>query len=86
MPEILSDKVLDYKAFGLGKARLLDAKTFDFVANQALKPGQELEVKVTFPTDILNISKPRWQQSNRSNTRALSNLHPQQSDPLEKQS
>ncbi|MGB3402921.1 MAG: hypothetical protein WBA77_09540, partial [Microcoleaceae cyanobacterium] len=32
--------------------------------NQRYRSGQELEVKVTYATDILNISKPYWQQFN----------------------
>ena len=42
----------------------MDARTFEFVADQPLQPGQELEVQVTFPTEILNLAKPSWQQGN----------------------
>ncbi|HEY9834296.1 MAG TPA: DUF2207 domain-containing protein, partial [Stenomitos sp.] len=65
LPEPLSGKVLSFTNFGVSAiARQLNPRTFEFVANQPLEPGQELEVQIAFPTDILNVPKPRWQRIN----------------------
>jgi len=65
LPEALSGKVFSFTNFGVSaSAREVDARTFEFVADQPLQPGQELEVQVTFPTGILNLAKPSWQQGN----------------------
>ena len=63
LPESLAGKVISYKSFGTGAvSRQLDSTTFEFVANGPLSPGKELEVKVTFPTAILQVPKPTWQK------------------------
>ncbi|MFO0051975.1 MAG: DUF2207 domain-containing protein [Dolichospermum sp.] len=65
LPENLSDKVKDFQNFGIPATnRQVNPKTFEFVANQLIPPQQELEVKVTFPSAILNIPQPNWQQRN----------------------
>src|SRR4028118_1970272 len=65
LPESLSGKVLSFTNFGVSAiARQVNARTFEFVANQPLGPDQELEVQIAFPTEILNLPKPRWQQGN----------------------
>lgn len=65
LPEALSGKVQDFQSFGIpATSRQVNPKTFEFIANQPIPPQQELEVQVTFKNDILNITKPNWQQSN----------------------
>jgi hypothetical protein len=63
LPKTLSGKVQDFQNFGIpATSRQLNPKTFEFVANQPIPPQQELEVQVTFPSAILNIPQPNWQQ------------------------
>lgn len=63
LPEALSGKVRSFNNFGTpAVARQVDAKTFEFVANQPILPEQELEVRIAFPQAILNVPPPRWQQ------------------------
>jgi uncharacterized membrane protein len=65
LQEILSGKVQDFQNFGIpATSRQVNPKTFEFVANQPIPPQQELEVQVTFPSTILNIPQPNWQQRN----------------------
>ncbi|KAB8332826.1 DUF2207 domain-containing protein [Scytonema tolypothrichoides VB-61278] len=65
LPESLSGKVLSFTNFGASAiARQVNPTTFEFVANQSIQPEQELEVQITFPSDILNVSQPKWQQGN----------------------
>jgi len=64
LPEALSGKVLFFRNFGTPAiSRKVDAKTFEFVASQAVQPQQELEVQIAFPQQILNVPQPRWQQT-----------------------
>ncbi|MFP4123341.1 MAG: hypothetical protein ACLFWI_20580 [Coleofasciculus sp.] len=63
LPEVLSGQVKSYTSYGIpATRRTLDGKTFEFVASQALPPGQELEVQIIFPSSILNLPQPQWQQ------------------------
>ena len=62
LPEALSDRVISFTNFGTpATPRQVDAKTFEFIANQPVEPGQELEVQIAFPQPILNVPQPRWQ-------------------------
>jgi hypothetical protein len=62
LPEALSGKVLSFQSFGApATAKQLNAKTFEFTSMQPIPPQQELEVKVAFPTSILNLPVPNWQ-------------------------
>lgn len=63
LPEALSGKVVDFRNFGtLATASKVNSRTFEFVANQPILPQQNLEVQVSFPSEILNISQPNWQK------------------------
>ncbi|MEQ8958941.1 MAG: DUF2207 domain-containing protein, partial [Coleofasciculus sp. C2-GNP5-27] len=63
LPEVLSGQVKSYTSYGIpATRRTLDSKTFEFVASQALLPGQELEVQIIFPSSVLNLPQPQWQQ------------------------
>jgi len=65
LPEALSGKVLEFMKFGTpATARQVNPRIFEFVANQPILPKEILEVQIKFPSEILNISKPHWQQSN----------------------
>lgn len=65
LPEALSGKVLRFENFGTAAiARQVNPKTFEFVATQPIEPQENLEVQITFPSNILNITKPNWQQGN----------------------
>lgn len=65
VPQALAGKILTYAAYGiLYSHRAIDNRTVEFVANQALSPGQELEVRVSFPNSVLNFSHPQWQRIN----------------------
>ncbi|MBD2566751.1 DUF2207 domain-containing protein [Anabaena lutea] len=65
LPEALSGKVLEFKNFGTAAtARQVNPKTFEFVATQPIQPQENLEIQITFPSNILNITKPNWQQGN----------------------
>ncbi|MDB9466076.1 DUF2207 domain-containing protein [Dolichospermum circinale CS-1225] len=64
LPEALSGKVQDFQNFGIpATSRQLNPKTFEFVANQAIPPQQELEIQITFKSEILNIPQANWQNS-----------------------
>ena len=63
VPEALSGKVQDFQNFGISStSRQVNPKTFEFIANQAIPPQQELEVQVTFKSEILNIPQPNEQK------------------------
>ncbi|MEG3879707.1 DUF2207 domain-containing protein [Microcoleus sp. herbarium7] len=56
LPESLSGQVLSFTSFGTPAiTRQVDAKSFEFAANQPIQPQQELEVKIVFPKQILNL-------------------------------
>lgn len=58
LPESLSGKVLSFQNYGVSAiARQVNPTTFEFVADKAVQPGEELEVKVTFPTEVLNLAQ-----------------------------
>lgn len=57
LPEILAGKVTDFRGLGVSNDfRKVDDRTFAFSAKQALQPGEELEVQVTFPSQILQLA------------------------------
>ncbi|MBW4462793.1 MAG: DUF2207 domain-containing protein [Nodosilinea sp. WJT8-NPBG4] len=63
LPDVLSGQVLGYSTYGVpATSRTIDGTTFEFVANQTLQPGDELEVQVVFPSSILHLPQPQWQQ------------------------
>ncbi|MBS9389230.1 MAG: DUF2207 domain-containing protein [Dolichospermum sp. WA123] len=65
LPQALSGKVLEFKNFGTpATARQVSSIIFDFVATQPILPQQKLEIQIAFPSKILNLSQPNWQQSN----------------------
>ena len=62
LPPSLAGKVISFESFGTkAVSRQLDNTTFEFVA-RSVAPGKELEVQVTFPTEILQVSQPNWQK------------------------
>jgi hypothetical protein len=62
LPPALAGKVIDFRSFGVpAKSRQINPITFEFIANQPVVPQQELEVKVTFPKNVLNIPPANWQ-------------------------
>ncbi len=67
LPQSLAGKVISFKSFGTkAVSRQLDNTTFEFVA-RSVAPGKELEVQVTFPTEILQVSQPNWQKKAKTN-------------------
>ncbi|MGM3305601.1 DUF2207 domain-containing protein [Anabaena sp. WFMT] len=65
LPEALSGKVLEFKKFGTAAtASQVNPKIFEFIATQPIQPQENLEIQITFPSNILNITKPNWQQGN----------------------
>jgi len=63
LPEALAGSVTSFKSFDApANARQVDAQTFEFIAQQELPPQQTLEVQVLFPSQILNLPQPKWQQ------------------------
>ena len=63
LPEVLAGSVTSFKSFDApANARQVDAQTFEFIAQQELPPQQTLEVQVSFPSQILNLPQPKWQQ------------------------
>ncbi|MEA5552919.1 DUF2207 domain-containing protein [Anabaena cylindrica UHCC 0172] len=65
LPEALSGKVLKFKNFGTAAtASQVNPRKFEFIATQPIQPQENLEIQITFPNNILNITKPNWQQGN----------------------
>jgi hypothetical protein len=64
LPMAVSGKVQSFKKFGAtATASQVDGRTFEFLAQQPIPPQQELEVNITFPSQILNLPVPNWQDS-----------------------
>ena len=56
-PLELAGKILEYQSFGIpNQAKKIDDKTIEFTAKKALPPQTDLEVQITFPKGILNVS------------------------------
>lgn len=69
LPKEVSGSVTQYQNYGVpATAKEIDGRTFKFVANQALLPQEELEVRVTFPTVVLQLPSPNWQQKSTSDS------------------
>lgn len=57
LPEVLAGKVLSFQNYGVSAtARQINPTTFEFTADRAVQPGEELEVKIPFPTEVLNLA------------------------------
>ncbi|MGD1717637.1 DUF2207 domain-containing protein [Dapis sp. BLCC M172] len=64
LPEVLSEKIQNYKSFGVPtNARKINSTTVEFVAQKPIPPQQEIEVLVLFPHNILDVAKPNWQRN-----------------------
>lgn len=58
LPEEVAGKIFGYTSFGIpSKAQKIDDRTIEFTATKPLLTGSELEVQVTFPKGILNVSE-----------------------------
>ncbi|NJL65506.1 MAG: DUF2207 domain-containing protein, partial [Methylacidiphilales bacterium] len=56
-PEELAGKISKFESFGIpSNIKQIDDKNFEFTAKQPLPPQTELEVKITFPNKILNVT------------------------------
>jgi len=63
LPEALAGLVTSFQSFDApATARQVDPRTFEFTAQQELPPQQTLEVQVAFPSAVLNLPPPQWQQ------------------------
>ncbi|RWX43574.1 putative membrane protein (DUF2207), partial [Candidatus Electrothrix aarhusensis] len=64
LPDSLAGQISNFKSFG-GSAdtRQVDDRTVEFILQDVLPPGQELEVQVAFPHGIFAVSTPKWQQA-----------------------
>ena len=63
LPEALAGLVTSFQSFDApANARQVDPRTFEFTAQQELPPQQTLEVQVAFPSAVLNLPQPQWQQ------------------------
>ncbi len=63
LPEALAGSVTSFQSFDApATASQVDPRTFEFTAQQELPPQQTLEVQVSFPSSILNLPQPLWQQ------------------------
>lgn len=77
LPDALANQVSDIRSFGVPAiAHQIDAQTIEFIARSTIRPGQELEVQVSFPTDILQVPKPHWQTVTGSLSRGFSRWRP----------
>ncbi|MCZ8119893.1 MAG: DUF2207 domain-containing protein [Microcystis sp. LE18-22.4A] len=69
LPELLAGKVFSFKNFGTAAiASQVNPTNFEFVATQPIQPQEELEIQIAFPSNILNLPQPRWQQGGPSQT------------------
>jgi len=58
LPEEVAGKIFGYTSFGIAsEAKKIDDRTIEFTATKPLLTGNELEVQVTFPKEILNVSE-----------------------------
>lgn len=62
LPEAVSGQVNSYTAYGANVSHQIDPKTFKFTTDQPLIPGEEVEIQISFPSSILNLPQPQWQQ------------------------
>ncbi len=61
LPSAIADRVTNVQTFGTTAiAKPMQQNTLEFVA-QSMPPQTELEVQISFPSDSLKLSQPRWQ-------------------------
>ena len=66
LPKSVAGKIYSYNSYPNSipvSAQKLDEQTIEFIAQKSIPQGQELEVQVRFPNDVLNIQKSQWQRS-----------------------
>ncbi|MCI5217755.1 MAG: DUF2207 domain-containing protein, partial [Candidatus Electrothrix sp. LOE2] len=57
LPDALAGQITSFKNFGVpAEAEKIDERTVEFIANSALPPGQELEVRVAVPHGVLALA------------------------------
>ncbi|MEO0457303.1 MAG: DUF2207 domain-containing protein [Cyanobacteria bacterium P01_A01_bin.114] len=62
LPEAVTEQV-NFTSFGApSAAQAIDQRTFEFTAQDKMLPRQALEVQVSFPSQLLDIPQPEWQQ------------------------
>jgi hypothetical protein len=66
LPEALTGKVTGFTSFGAGRDRQVDPRTVEFSSTKPIPPQQEFEVQVSFPNEILNLSRSSWQGNTAS--------------------
>lgn len=82
LPDDLAVNVIQFTSTGVAAtSRQIDPQTFELTANQPLAPRDFLEVKVRFPSNILDIADTDSAQSqtaiaNRTNTRETISQNP----------
>ena len=65
LPESISGQIDAYESFGgAASSRRLGPDTVEFTLDSPLPPGQELEVRVTFPHGLLNVATPQRREGN----------------------
>ncbi|KST63829.1 TIGR04222 domain-containing membrane protein [Mastigocoleus testarum] len=68
-PKDLAGKILEYQSFGVSsEIKKIDNKTIEFTAKKELPPQTELEVQITFPKGILNVSNVYSESSSPLNS------------------
>ncbi|MEM9908214.1 MAG: DUF2207 domain-containing protein [Cyanobacteria bacterium P01_D01_bin.44] len=70
LPEAVAGQT-HFTSFGAtATAEALDGRTVEFIAQDKILPQQALEVQVTFPSQLLAVPQPEWQQlqNNQSNS------------------
>ena len=71
LPDALSGTVTQFHSEGIASVnQALNPQTFEFTVDQPLAPKQFLNVSVRFPSDILNLTPPRWQSRATAQTRS----------------
>ncbi|AFY42518.1 DUF2207 domain-containing protein [Nostoc sp. PCC 7107] len=64
LPEQFAASIKDFQSYGVSAdIRQVNTKIIEFVAKEAIKPKNELEVQVTFDRTGTNVTTPQWQNS-----------------------
>ncbi|MEA5568130.1 DUF2207 domain-containing protein [Anabaena sp. UHCC 0399] len=64
LPEKFAASIKDFQSFGIStNIRKVNSKTIEAVAETAIKPGEDLEIQVTFDRTGTEIKPPIWQSS-----------------------
>ena len=69
LPKSLAEKIYYYNHYSdliPVSSQKLNGQTIKFIAQKPIPKGQELEVQVAFPSNILDLQQPKWQQSSVS--------------------